>query len=207
MSSASARILCLAALLMSGDVQAGYWFGGDCPARGDNQKPIDINRYLGRWYEYEHDRAFYIPLSGHCTTATYSLRDDGDVKVVNKGGAWWPFTFLSGGIEGSARCYPAQGACTVNFGSRDLDTAPTNYQILGTDYDNYSVVYTCGSRFEGLMHREVVWILTRKPNPDRDVIDKAYSIIEEKLPHYWWWFWKGSGWQGDAVCYYEGYKV
>ncbi len=45
---------------------------------------LDINRYLGKWYEIARfDHSFERELTG--VTATYSFRDDGKIKVVNAG--------------------------------------------------------------------------------------------------------------------------
>ena len=45
---------------------------------------LDINRYLGTWYEIARfPHSFEKNLVG--VTATYSLRDDGKIKVVNQG--------------------------------------------------------------------------------------------------------------------------
>ncbi len=45
---------------------------------------LDLNRYLGTWYEIaRYDNSFERGLVG--TTANYSLREDGKIKVVNQG--------------------------------------------------------------------------------------------------------------------------
>ena len=45
---------------------------------------FDLNRYLGKWYEVaRYDHAFERGLVG--TTAEYSLREDGKIKVLNSG--------------------------------------------------------------------------------------------------------------------------
>ena len=47
-------------------------------------KELDIERYLGKWYEIaRYDHRFERGLVG--VTASYSLRDDGKIKVVNTG--------------------------------------------------------------------------------------------------------------------------
>lgn len=45
---------------------------------------LDLNRYLGTWYEIARfPHSFEKDLVG--VTATYSMRDDGKIKVVNQG--------------------------------------------------------------------------------------------------------------------------
>jgi len=47
-------------------------------------KDLDIERYLGTWYEIaRYDHRFERGLVG--TTANYSFREDGMIRVVNKG--------------------------------------------------------------------------------------------------------------------------
>lgn len=47
-------------------------------------KTLDLNRYLGQWYEIARfDHRFERGLQG--ITATYSLRDDGKIEVLNQG--------------------------------------------------------------------------------------------------------------------------
>ena len=47
-------------------------------------KEFDLNKYRGRWYEIARlDHSFERGLDG--VTAEYSLRDDGGVRVKNKG--------------------------------------------------------------------------------------------------------------------------
>jgi len=47
-------------------------------------KELDLNRYLGKWYEIARfPHSFEKNLVG--VSATYSLRDDGKIKVLNQG--------------------------------------------------------------------------------------------------------------------------
>ncbi|MBN2034462.1 MAG: lipocalin family protein, partial [Deltaproteobacteria bacterium] len=62
-------------------------FFAGCVGIPDNVSPVDnfkLERYLGRWYEIARlDHSFERGLSR--VTADYSLRDDGGVKVLNRG--------------------------------------------------------------------------------------------------------------------------
>jgi apolipoprotein D and lipocalin family protein len=54
------------------------------PANLEPVENFELNRYLGTWYEIARlDHAFERGLSN--VSASYSLRDDGGVTVVNKG--------------------------------------------------------------------------------------------------------------------------
>ena len=64
--------------------------------------PFEINRYLGKWYEIARlDHSFERGMSG--VSAEYSMRDDGGVKVINRGfsvpeNRWKEAGFLKGVI-------------------------------------------------------------------------------------------------------------
>jgi apolipoprotein D and lipocalin family protein len=45
---------------------------------------VDLNRYKGKWYEIAR-LPNYFERKLKCTTATYTLRDDGKITVVNAG--------------------------------------------------------------------------------------------------------------------------
>ena len=57
------------------------------------------------------------------------------------------------------------------------------YEVLDTDYENYSIVYTCSSYFFGLLKQENVWILAREPNISLEV-EPLFETIYAKVPKY-----------------------
>ena len=58
-----------------------------CVSKPDNITPVgnfDAGKYLGKWYEIARlDHSFERGLEK--VTAEYSMRDDGGIKVVNRG--------------------------------------------------------------------------------------------------------------------------
>ena len=70
------RILLLFCLFLTG-----------CVGIPENVKPVNnfnIEKYLGKWFEIARlDHSFERGLTR--VTAEYSLRDDGGVKVINRG--------------------------------------------------------------------------------------------------------------------------
>ena len=46
-------------------------------------KSVDLNRYVGRWYEIAKIPNRFLKKCAYGTTAEYSLREDGRVDVVN----------------------------------------------------------------------------------------------------------------------------
>ena len=67
-------------------VVVALWLGG-CTGLPDQVEPVggfDSGRYLGTWYEIARlDHSFERGLSR--VTAEYSLREDGSIRVLNRG--------------------------------------------------------------------------------------------------------------------------
>jgi len=64
-----------------------FLFLAGCSGIPENVKPVDnfkLDKYLGQWYEIARlDHSFERGLSQ--VAANYSLRDDGGVRVLNRG--------------------------------------------------------------------------------------------------------------------------
>ncbi len=124
-----------------------------CQSAGSSSlTSFDLDRYLGKWYEIaRYDHIFERNLVG--TTAQYSLRDDGKIKVVNGG----HFKTLDGPYKESigkakARKNGAPGQLEVSF----FGPFYGDYNILelASDY-SYSVVGSSSPKY--------LWILSRTP--------------------------------------------
>ena len=57
-----------------------------------------------------------------------------------------------------------------------------NYTIAGTDYDNYSIVYSCSPFYGGGF--EMLWILARERELNDEQYSKIIAEINEKIPSY-----------------------
>lgn len=53
------------------------------------------------------------------------------------------------------------------------------YDVWSTDYDNYSLVYSCKS-FLGFLKVESAWILGRKKQLDEETVKKLKGILKDK---------------------------
>lgn len=160
--SATSYLLLLALLPLS---MANISFGR-CPRPAKVQN-FDLNRYLGIWYENYRDSS--IPFeSGDCVMAQYSLREDGKVKVVNSGVHDGERTKR----EGEAYCTDNEGQCYVRFSPK----APYgDYEVIDTDYENYSIVYSCQDYL--MFHVKYGWVLSRDTEFDGE---KLLDTLVEK---------------------------
>lgn len=55
---------------------------GSCPENVKSVDDLDVQKYLGTWYEYAK-YPVYFEAEGKCVTAKYSLKADGTVNVEN----------------------------------------------------------------------------------------------------------------------------
>ena len=128
-------------------------------------KELDLNRYLGTWYEIARfPHSFEKNLVG--VTATYSLREDGKIRVINQGYK----TTLDGELsvaEGKAKISnPSEpGKLKVSF----FWIFYADYNVLELD-ENYQYVMI------GSSSPTYFWILSRKPQMDSE----TYTMLLDK---------------------------
>ncbi|MEH6566289.1 MAG: lipocalin family protein [Halopseudomonas sp.] len=130
-------------------------------------QPFEAERYLGTWYEVARlDHSFERGLSG--VTANYSLRDDGGIKVINRGcnaekGEW---------EEAEGKAYfaetPNQGFLKVSFFGPFYGT----YAVFGLDQQDYQYSFVSGP------NTDYLWLLSRSPQPDQAVKDEFVRRAE-----------------------------
>ncbi|XP_057656922.1 apolipoprotein D-like isoform X1 [Diorhabda carinulata] len=113
---------------------------GSCP-NVETVQNFDVARYLGKWFEMERYFAIF-ELGGKCVTAEYSLHDNGTVHVRNQQLQF--YTEAQTTIDGTARLASNTGEAKllVTFPSLPV-TFDAPYWVVETDYDSYSVVWSC----------------------------------------------------------------
>lgn len=146
-------------LVMTAAMVFGLSAAGDDPLPLDVVPALDLTRYAGTWYEIARFPNRFQRQCAGSVTATYTLLDDGTVRVVNRcrtaEGEWIE-------AEGEARRATAEGSTAilkVRFAPAFLSFLPFvwgDYWVidLGEDY-SYAVV--------GEPAREYLWILSRTP--------------------------------------------
>jgi apolipoprotein D and lipocalin family protein len=129
---------------------------------------VELNRYVGKWYEVaRYPNRFQKKCAGD-VSATYSIRQDGKISVLNV-------------------CRKADGELTEAKGTaRVVDRATRaklkvtffwpfsgNYWIIGLDPEyRWAVV--------GEPTRKYLWILAREPHMSDEDYQKAIAIVREK---------------------------
>ena len=138
-----------------------------CSGVPDNVTPVtpfELNRYLGLWHEIARlDHRFERGLTE--VTANYSMRDDGGVKVVNRGfnaedGDWQQ-------AEGKAYFVGDSntGALKVSF----FGPFYGGYNIAKLS-DDYSVALVVGPT------TDYAWLLARSKTPDKALCDEYMAF-------------------------------
>ena len=127
---------------------------------------VDLEKYLGKWYEIAH-LPFRFEEGCSDITATYSLREDGGISVLNE-------------CKRNGKVKRAKGKAKVvdkNTGAKLKVTFfwpfYGDYWIinLGKDYD-YAVV--------GTPNRKYLWILSRTPQMDDKLFSQLIELVKSK---------------------------
>ena len=134
-----------------------------CVGIPENVKPIDnfnLKRYLGKWYEIARlDHPFERGLTR--VTANYSLRDDGGLRVINRGfsaieNKWKEAEGKGYFVKGSDHGYLKVSFFGPFYGS---------YIVFELDHENYQYSVVCGP------NKSYLWILARGPQISKGLKD------------------------------------
>lgn len=118
---------------------------------------VDLNRYVGRWYEIARLPNRFEKKCADSVTATYTLRTDGKVEVVN-------------------RCRKSSGEYTTATGKAKVVDKATNAKLKVTFfwpfYGDYWIL-DLGENYEyavvGAPNRKYLWVLSRSPQMDESL--------------------------------------
>lgn len=164
-SKTKRAIFASGALLMAA---AAYGFAKSSGTDLETVDSVDLNRYLGKWYEIARYPNRFQKQCYSGTTALYTLREDGKITVLNS-------------------CRTADGKVNDAEGTARIADKPTNarlkvtffwpfsgdYWIIGLDPEyRWAVV--------GEPSRKYLWILAREPYMSDADYTQALSIAREK---------------------------
>lgn len=131
---------------------------------------VDVERYLGRWYEIARIPQIFQPF---CTnvTADYGLKDNGTIEVINRcrildPSQGWPIS-----VRGEATAVDSTNSqLKVKFFG---GIATGDYWILELDPDyQWALV--------GDPYRLTLYILSRQPTLDESIVTNLMTLAETK---------------------------
>lgn len=143
-----------------------------CTGTPEGVEPVSgfkLDNYLGKWYEIARlDHSFERGLTA--VTADYSLRDDGHVKVINRGynqeeNQWEE-------AEGKAKFV------------KDTDIAQLKVSFFGPFYGSY-IVFGLDKRdyqyaFVAGPNHSYLWLLARTPQVDDEIVDRFINAASQR---------------------------
>ena len=124
-------------------------------------KEFSLDRYLGKWYEIARlDHSFERGLDS--ITAEYTLKDDGGVKVINRGYSAEDKTWKE--AEGKAYFVgsPDEAYLKVSF----FGPFYGSYIVFELDKENYQYAFVSGP------DKSYLWLLARTPEIDQVLLDR-----------------------------------
>ncbi len=146
----------------------GLWGCRTIPENVVAISPFDKARYLGTWYEIARfDFRFEKNLNN--TTASYSLKTDGGIRVVNRG-----YNTVSGKwkqAEGKARFVASDTVAMLKVSF--FGPFYAGYNVIAIDPE-YRYALVCGDKLDYL------WILSREKTIPEDIKRSYLSLAESK---------------------------
>jgi apolipoprotein D and lipocalin family protein len=134
-----------------------------CVGIPENVKPVHnfrIEKYLGKWYEIARlDHSFERGLTR--VTANYSLRDDGGVRVLNRGYSEKEKTWK----EAEGKAYFVRGTNIGYLKVSFFGPFYGSYIVFELDHENYQYSLVCGP------NKSYLWILARNPEIKKELKD------------------------------------
>ncbi len=131
-----------------------------CLGKPDNVEPVkhfDASRYLGTWYEIARlDYSYERGLSQ--VTANYSLREDGGIKVLNRGYSRKKLEWK----ESEGKAYFMESKNTGYLKVSFFGPFYSSYVIFYLD-NNYQYALVSGS------DKSYLWLLARTPSIPGDI--------------------------------------
>ncbi len=140
------------------------FFLNGCLGTPEGVDPVEdfkIDRYTGKWFEIARlDHSFERGLNN--VTAEYYLRDDGGVKVINRG--FSPAENKWKQVEGKAYFVEKQnvGYLKVSF----FGPFYGSYVVFELDKEDYRYAFVTSHS------RSYLWLLSRTPTVKNDLLDR-----------------------------------
>ena len=134
-----------------------------CVGIPENVEPVDnfnLKKYLGKWYEIARlDHSFERGLTR--VTADYSLRDDGGLRVFNRGFSAKENRWK----EAEGKGYFVKGSDHGHLKVSFFGPFYGAYIVFELDHENYQYSVVCGP------DKSYLWILARGPQISKGLMD------------------------------------
>lgn len=129
---------------------------------------VDLSRYVGTWYEIaSFDHRFQKGCTG--TNATYSLRDDGEIAVVNR--------CRRGSLE--AKESETEGRARVTDQKTNAKLEVTFFYPFWGEYWIIDLDPEYQHAAVGHPSRDYLWILSRSPHMETEVYDAIVARLKK----------------------------
>ncbi|MDX2417429.1 MAG: lipocalin family protein [Xanthomonadales bacterium] len=138
-----------------------------CLGVPDGAQPVEdftLEKYLGKWYEIARmDHSFERGLSN--VTAEYSLRDDGGVKVTNRGFK----TAANKWKDAEGKAYFVEDASIGKLKVSFFGPFYGAYNVIALDEKDYQWALVVGP------DTKYLWILSRTPKLDQVIVEQLLT--------------------------------
>ncbi len=131
---------------------------------------VNLDRFVGRWYEIAKYPNFFQQQCYGATTAEYALRPDGSVSVVN--------TCREGSLDGPES--RIEGYATVSDPATNAKLTVVFFPPFGAPYWIIDLDEDYQWAVVGEPSRSTLWILSRTPTLDAAVYDDILSRLPDK---------------------------
>lgn len=143
-----------------------------CSSTGGERAPevvdwVDLERYVGTWYDVA---SFPIRPQSDCvgTTATYSFRDDGDIRVYNR---CYEDSFDGDVQDIEGKAWVDDPSTNAKLKVQFFWPFRSPYWIIDLDQDAYQWAVVSGPK------RDNLWILSRSPCMDPTLFARIYDSL------------------------------
>lgn len=139
---------------------------------------FQLANYTGDWYEITH-YPILNELNLRCIRGQYAKLNATTLKVHN--GATNRIYNNSITTDGIAISFNSSRPNMLDIFIDDYYTdLPVPFNVWYTDYNSFSCVYSCKQIIPDLLRYESVWIFSRQPTMDSNLLDKLKDFYKSK---------------------------
>ncbi|XP_046344659.1 uncharacterized protein LOC124125388 [Haliotis rufescens] len=136
------------------------------------QKDLDLDRYVGKWYEYQWYTRVYYPPEKRFRDYSHNYIQTASGNVTSYAIGRDPRSLDGKCFLGHSTLIPTKSAGKFIYSS---DQSP--YWVMETDYTQYAFVYGCKSVFSnGTCNKAKAWIWSRTPTFPQIIMERAPSF-------------------------------